>query len=93
MNRCNSCQRTSSWPLSTLISIGLCQGLPKGVHLDNAREFHSNALKRGCQEHGIELTFRPLAMKEKALAKLAPIGTRFRRFRTEDHLLAFLESL
>ena len=37
-----------------------CQGLPKGVHLDNAREFHSNALKRGCQEHGIEITFRPL---------------------------------
>jgi len=24
-----------------------CQGLPKGVHLDNAREFHSNALA-GC---------------------------------------------
>jgi putative transposase len=36
-----------------------CQGLPKAVHLDNAREFHSNALKRGCQEHGIEITFRP----------------------------------
>jgi putative transposase len=25
-----------------------CQGLPKAVHPDNAREFHSNALKRGC---------------------------------------------
>jgi len=36
-----------------------CQGLPKAVHLDNAREFHSNALKRGCQEHGIEISFRP----------------------------------
>jgi putative transposase len=36
-----------------------CQGLAKAVHLDNAREFHSNALKRGCQEHGIEITFRP----------------------------------
>jgi integrase/recombinase XerD len=34
-----------------------------------------------------------LAMKEKALAKGAPIGTRFRRFRANDHLLAFLESL
>jgi integrase/recombinase XerD len=34
-----------------------------------------------------------LAMKEKALAKVAPIGRRFRRFRTNDHLLAFLESL
>lgn len=36
-----------------------CQGLPRAVHLDNAREFHSNALKRGCQEHGIEISFRP----------------------------------
>ena len=36
-----------------------CQGLPQAVHLDNAREFHSNALKRGCQEHGIEISFRP----------------------------------
>jgi integrase/recombinase XerD len=34
-----------------------------------------------------------LAMKEKALAKVAPIGRQFRRFRTNDHLLAFLESL
>jgi len=34
-----------------------------------------------------------LAMKEKALAKVAPIGTRFRRFRANDRLLAFLESL
>jgi len=36
-----------------------CQGLPQAIHLDNAREFHSNALKRGCQEHGIEISFRP----------------------------------
>jgi len=34
-----------------------------------------------------------LAMKEKALAKVAPIGNRFRRFRANDRLLAFLESL
>jgi transposase InsO family protein len=32
-----------------------CQGLPKAVHLDNAREFHSNALKRGYQEHGLAI--------------------------------------
>jgi len=32
-------------------------------------------------------------MKEKALAKVAPIGTRFRRFRANNRLLAFLESL
>jgi hypothetical protein len=34
-----------------------------------------------------------LAMKEKALAKVTPIGTRFQRFRASDRLLAFLESL
>lgn len=34
-----------------------------------------------------------LAIEEKALAKVAPIGTRFRRFRANDRLLAFLESL
>jgi putative transposase len=36
-----------------------CHGLPKRVHLDNAREFRSNSLKRGCQEYGIEIAFRP----------------------------------
>jgi integrase/recombinase XerD len=34
-----------------------------------------------------------LAMKEKALAKVAPVGTPFRRFQANDTLLAFLESL
>jgi integrase/recombinase XerD len=34
-----------------------------------------------------------LAMKEKALAKIQPMDTPFRRFRPDDHLLAFLESL
>jgi putative transposase len=35
------------------------QGLPKVIHLDNAEEFHSRALERGSQEHGIELKYRP----------------------------------
>jgi len=34
-----------------------------------------------------------LAMKEKALEKVQPIGMPFRRFRANDSLLAFLESL
>jgi integrase/recombinase XerD len=34
-----------------------------------------------------------LAMKEKALAKVQPMDTPFRRFRPDDRLLAFLESL
>ena len=36
-----------------------CYGLPERVHVDNAREFQSNALKRGCQEYGIEIRYRP----------------------------------
>jgi site-specific recombinase XerD len=34
-----------------------------------------------------------LAMKEQALAKIQPVDTRFRRFRPDDQLLAFLETL
>src|SRR6267143_6713046 len=34
-----------------------------------------------------------LAMKEKALAKVQPMDTPFRRFHADDRLLAFLESI
>ena len=34
-----------------------------------------------------------LATKERALAKVSPLGTLFRRFHASDTLLAFLESL
>lgn len=34
-------------------------GRPLRIHLDNAREFHSRALKAGCEEHGIEIVHRP----------------------------------
>jgi integrase len=34
-----------------------------------------------------------LAMKERALAKILPVGTPFRRFQANDTLFAFLESL
>jgi putative transposase len=34
-------------------------GIPKALHLDNAKEFESAALVRGCQEYGIELEYRP----------------------------------
>ena len=33
-----------------------------------------------------------LAVKEKALAKILPVGTGFRRFQANDTLLTFLES-
>ena len=34
-------------------------GIPKALHLDNAKEFESATLVRGCQEYGIELEYRP----------------------------------
>jgi putative transposase len=34
-------------------------GLPHSLHLDNAAEFRSKALGRGCTQFGIELTYRP----------------------------------
>ena len=38
-----------------------CQGRPKEVFVDNGPEFHSDAFKRGCGQHGITLRHRPLA--------------------------------
>jgi putative transposase len=41
---------SASWPV---------EGLPQTIHLDNAKEFHVQALERECREYGISLTFRP----------------------------------
>ncbi|MCA0291727.1 MAG: DDE-type integrase/transposase/recombinase [Actinobacteria bacterium] len=38
------------WPMS---------GKPEELYLDNAAEFKSEALRRGCEEHGIALRYRP----------------------------------
>jgi putative transposase len=35
-------------------------GKPRELFVDNGAEFHSEALQRGCEEHGIELSYRPL---------------------------------
>nr|WP_249777403.1 DDE-type integrase/transposase/recombinase [Arthrobacter sp. C9C5] len=35
-------------------------GKPRLLYLDNASEFKSEALRRGCEQHGIELAYRPL---------------------------------
>lgn len=40
----------TEWPIA---------GIPRLLHLDNAAEFHGEALARGCQQHGIDLEFRP----------------------------------
>lgn len=41
---------TSSWPI---------WGKPDAIVVDNATEFHSEALQRGCEYHGIHIEFRP----------------------------------
>lgn len=41
-----------AWPM---------HGLPVSIHLDNGADFHSRALKRGCQQHGIRIDYRPPA--------------------------------
>lgn len=41
----------AAWPMS---------GKPKVLFLDNASEFKSEALRRGCEQHGIKLSYRPL---------------------------------
>jgi putative transposase len=36
-------------------------GLPAVLRADNGKDFRSDALRRGCREHGIQLDFRPIA--------------------------------
>jgi putative transposase len=41
----------SQWPV---------QGLMARLHLDNAKEFRSEALRRGCEQYGISIDHRPV---------------------------------
>lgn len=41
---------TCAWPI---------WGKPDAIVVDNAAEFHSEALQRGCEYHGIHIEFRP----------------------------------
>jgi putative transposase len=41
----------ADWPM---------HGMPRTLHLDNAAEFKSRALRTGCSEYGIELMYRPV---------------------------------
>lgn len=38
-----------------------CWGIPRTIHADNAKEFRGNMIKRACEEHGIDLAWRPVA--------------------------------
>jgi putative transposase len=42
---------TSDWPAA---------GLPDAIHVDNAKEFRSHALKIGAEEYGVTLVHRPV---------------------------------
>ena len=43
---------TGQWP---------CSGFPRRIHLDNAKEFHGEMLRRACDQYGIQLKYRPVA--------------------------------
>jgi putative transposase len=38
-----------------------CWGFPSRIHLDNAKEFHGEMLRRACEQYGIALDYRPPA--------------------------------
>lgn len=41
----------ASWPI---------YGKPNTIYVDNGAEFHSEALIRGCEQHGIHIEYRPI---------------------------------
>jgi putative transposase len=59
-----------AWPMS---------GKPKALFLDNASEFKSEALRRGCEQHGIELSYRPLGRPHYGGIVERIIGTAMQR--------------
>jgi len=38
-----------------------CRGFPTRIHLDNAKEFHGEMLRRACEQYTIKLEYRPIA--------------------------------
>ncbi|WP_374351874.1 Mu transposase C-terminal domain-containing protein [Chitinimonas sp.] len=38
-----------------------CYGLPRKLHMDNAREFRGQMLARACKQYGIDIEWRPVA--------------------------------
>lgn len=60
----------AEWPMS---------GKPKSLFLDNAAEFKSEALRRGCEQHGIHLSYRPLGQPHYGGIVERLIGTVMRK--------------
>lgn len=53
-------------------------GKPKALYVDNAAEFKSEALTRGCEQHGIDLGYRPLGRPHYGGIVERVIGTAMR---------------
>ena len=56
----------AEWPI---------QGKPFEIGVDNAKEFHSKAFERGCNQHGIKITYRPPGLKHWGGVVERVIGT------------------
>src|SRR5262249_31146992 len=50
-NRVRRLEIEGEWPI---------WGKPGTIHVDNAAEFYSEALRRGCDQHGIRIVHRPV---------------------------------
>ena len=57
---------SGSWPI---------WGKPAALHVDNGAEFHSDALHRGCDQHGIVLQHRPAGQPQYGGIVERVIGT------------------
>ncbi|GAB2721888.1 Mu transposase C-terminal domain-containing protein [Arthrobacter bambusae] len=60
----------ADWPMS---------GKPKSLYLDNAAEFKSEALRRGCEQYGIRLAYRPHGQPHYGGIVERVIGTAMRK--------------
>ncbi|WP_163033524.1 DDE-type integrase/transposase/recombinase [Pseudomonas viridiflava] len=50
-------------------------GVPKRIHVDNAKEFRSKNLSNSCRQYGIDLTFRPKGVPHNGAHIERLIGT------------------
>jgi putative transposase len=57
-------------------------GKPRVIYVDNGTEFHSEALRRGCAQHGIELRYRPVGEPQYGGIMERLIGTLMQQIHT-----------
>ena len=69
-----------SWLERLSVEVGWSMsGKPKQLYVDNATEFKSEALRRGCEQHGIQLSYRPLGQPHYGGIVERVIGTAMQR--------------